>query len=65
VGATQSPTDDLRTATSALTHTLVENTSKVERSQIVRGLSLVSNAEIIADSLDLTSPALNDQVEGA
>jgi hypothetical protein len=44
---------------------LVENTSKVERSQIVRGLSLVSNAEIIADSLDFTSPALNDQVEGA
>jgi uncharacterized membrane protein YgaE (UPF0421/DUF939 family) len=65
VGATQSPTDDLRVATSALTHTLVENTSKVERSQIVRGLSLVSNAEIIADSLDFTSPALNDQVEGA
>jgi len=65
VGATQSPTDDLRTATSTLTHTLVENTSKVERSQIVRGLSLVSNAEIIADSLDFTSPALNDQVEGA
>lgn len=65
VGAPQSPTDDLRVATSALTHTLVENTAKVERSQIVRGLSLVSNAEIIADSLDFTSPALNDQVEGA
>ena len=65
VGAPQSPTDDLRGATLALTHTLVENTSKVERSQIVRGLSLVSNAEIIADSLDFTSPALNDQVEGA
>lgn len=63
VGALQSPTDDLRGATSALTHTLVENTAKVERSQIVRGLSLVSNAEIIADSLDFTSPALNDQVE--
>lgn len=63
VGATKSPTDDLRTAASTLTHTLVENTSKVERSQIVRGLSLVSNVEIIADSLDFTSPALNDQVE--
>ena len=63
VGATQSPTEDLRFATSTLTHTLVENTSKVERSQIVRGLSLVSNAGIIADSLDFTSPALNDQVE--
>ena len=63
VGAPQSPTEDLRVATSALTHTLVENTEKVERSQIVRGLSLVSNVEIIADSLDFTSPALNDQVE--
>jgi len=65
VGAKSSPTEDLRMATGALTHTLVENTAKVERSQIVRGLSLVSNAEIIADSLDLTAPALNDQVEGA
>jgi uncharacterized membrane protein YgaE (UPF0421/DUF939 family) len=65
VGAAKSPTDDLRSATSALTKILVENTSKVERSQIIRGLSLVSNAEIIADSLDFTSPALNDQVEGA
>ncbi len=65
VGAAQSPTDDLRSATSALTKVLVENTSKVERSQIVRGLSVVSNVEIIADSLDFTSPALNDQVEGA
>ena len=64
VGAIKSPTDDLRIATSALTQGLVENTSKVERSQIVRGLSLVSNVEIIADSLDFTSPALNDQVEG-
>jgi hypothetical protein len=63
VGATKSPTDDLRSTTSTLTQTLVENTSKVERSQIVRGLSLVSNVEIIADSLDFTSPALNDQVE--
>jgi hypothetical protein len=65
IGAINSPTDDLRIATSTLTQNLVENTSKVERSQIVRGLSLVSNAEIIADSLDFTSPALNDQVEGA
>jgi hypothetical protein len=29
----------------------------------VKGLSIVSNLEIIADSLDFTSPALNDQVE--
>ena len=63
VGASKSPTDDLRSATSTLTQRLVDNTFKVERSQIVRGLSLVSNVEIIADSLDFTSPALNDDVE--
>jgi len=63
VGAAKSPTDDLRIATDALTQTLVSNTAKVEKAQIVRGLSLVSNVEIIADSLDYASPALNDQVE--
>jgi hypothetical protein len=43
----------------------VVNSAKVEKAQIVKGLSVVSNIEIIADSLDFTSPALNDQVEGA
>ena len=65
IGATKSPTDDLRDATEALTQTLVANNSKVEKSQIVKGLSVVSNIEIIADSLDFRSPALNDLVEGA
>jgi hypothetical protein len=37
----------------------------VEKAQIVRGLSLVSNVEIIADSLDYASPALNDEVESS
>ena len=64
VGAKQSATDDLRDATDALTQTLVSNNEKVENAQIVKGLSVVSNIEIIADSLDYTSPALNDQVEG-
>jgi hypothetical protein len=64
LGAKQSPTDDLRIATEKLTQTLVENNKKVEKAQIVKGLSVVSNIEIIADSLDYTSPALNDQVEG-
>ena len=63
-GASKTPTDDLREATQALTQTLVTNNEKVERAQIVKGLSVVSNIEIIADSLDFTSPALNDQVEG-
>lgn len=65
IGASKSPTDDLREATAALTQTLVANSAKVERNQIVKGLSLVSSVEIIADSLDFSSPALNDQVESA
>jgi Aromatic acid exporter family member 1 len=65
IGASKSPTDDIRIATDALTQILVSNTAKVAKSQIVRGLSLVSNVEIIADSLDYVSPALNDEVEGS
>lgn len=65
VGATMSPTEDLRIATDALTQALVDNTSKVAKAQIVKGLAIVSNIEIIANSLDFTSPALNDRVEGA
>lgn len=63
LGSKESPTDDLRSATDALTQTLVANNQKVEKAQIVKGLSVVSNLEIIADSLDYRSPALNDQVE--
>jgi hypothetical protein len=65
VGASKSPTEDIRVATDALTQILVSNTAKVVKAQIVRGLSLVSNVEIIADSLDYASPALNDEVEGS
>jgi hypothetical protein len=65
VGAMQSPTEDLREATDALTQKLVTNNAKVEKAQIVKGLSVVSNIEIIADSLEYRSPALNDQVEDA
>lgn len=65
IGAPQSTTEDLRQATEALTQVLMANGAKVERAQIVKGLSIVSNAEIIADSLDFSSPALNDQVESA
>jgi hypothetical protein len=65
IGAKQSPTQDLRDATDALTQILMANNAKVEKAQIVKGLSIVSNLEIIADSLDYTSPALNDEVESA
>ncbi len=64
VGANQSPTEDLREATDILTQLLVAENRKIEKSQLVRGMSLISNIGIIADSLDFTSPALNDIVEG-
>jgi hypothetical protein len=64
VGSQSTPTEDLRTATNALTQALVANSAKVDRAHIVKGLAVVSNIEIIADSLDFTSPALNDRVEG-
>ena len=65
IGALKTPTQDLREATEALTHSLMGNSEKVEKAQIVKGLSIVANIEIIADSLDFASPALNDRVEGA
>lgn len=63
IGAAQSPTEDLREATDALTQKLVANNAKIEKAHIVKGLSIVSNIEIIADSLEYRSPALNDNVE--
>lgn len=64
IGAKQSPTEDLREAAATLTQTLMAAANKVDQGQLVKGLSLVSQIEIIADSLDHASPALNDQVEG-
>jgi uncharacterized membrane protein YgaE (UPF0421/DUF939 family) len=61
VGALKSPTDDLRDSTATLTKVLTSH--KVTQQQLVKGLSVVSNLEIIADSLDYKSPALNEQVE--
>jgi hypothetical protein len=34
----------------------------VEQEQIVRGLSIVANIDVIADSLDQNSPALKDVI---
>lgn len=59
-GAKTTPTEDIRLATAVLSdHLLATDT---DRAQVVRGLSIVANLEIIADSLDLSSPALNEQV---
>ena len=40
--------------------TLIEDGKDVDQEQIVRGLSIVANIGIIADSLDQNSPALTD-----
>jgi len=56
------PTDDVREAGSALAETLIEDGKDVDQEQIVRGLSIVANIGIIADSLDQNSPALTDVV---
>lgn len=57
-----SPTDDVREAGSALAEILIEDGKDVDQEQIVRGLSIVSNIDRIADSLDHQSPALNEVV---
>jgi uncharacterized membrane protein YccC len=57
-----SPTDDVREAGSALGETLIEDGKDVDQEQIVRGLSIVANIGIIADSLDHNSPALTDVI---
>ena len=56
------PTDDVREAGSALAQTLIEDGKDVDQEQIVRGLSIVANIGIIADSLDQNSPALTDVI---
>ena len=57
-----SPTDDAREAGSVLAETLIEEGDDVDQEQIVRGLSIVGNIGLIADSLDQNSPALKDVV---
>jgi hypothetical protein len=57
-----SPADDAREAGSALAETLIEDGDGVDQEQIVRGLSIVGNIGLIADSLDQNSPALTDVI---
>ena len=54
-------TQDVRSAGAALAESLMES-SAIDQDEMVRGISLVSNISIIADSLDESSPALHDVV---
>lgn len=56
----QSPTEDVREAGDDLAETLIEDGKDIDQDQIVRGLSIVANIGIIADSLDHNSPSLTD-----
>ena len=62
IAESRSATQDARIAGAALADSLMDSSDKVDQEQIVRGISLVSNISIIADSLDETSPALHDVI---
>jgi hypothetical protein len=55
-------TDDVRQAGAALAETLMEDAAKTDQEQLVRSISLVTNIDRIADSLDQSSPALTEIV---
>lgn len=58
----KSATTDAREASSALAESLIGEARDANQLQIVRGLSMVSNIDRIADSLDQNSPALREVV---
>ncbi len=62
IAESREATQDARNAGAALADSLMDSSDKVDQEQIVRGISLVSNISIIADSLDETSPALHDVI---
>ena len=53
-------TSELRLATSTLAEELIAQVNEMEMSQFARGISLVTNLERIADSLDLDTPAITE-----
>ena len=60
IADSRSATQDARIAGATLADSLMEASDDVDQEQLVRGISLVSNIGIIADSLDESSPALHD-----
>ena len=60
IADSRSATQDARIAGAALADSLMDASNEVDQEQLVRGISLVSNIGIIADSLDESSPALHD-----
>ena len=56
----ESVTEQLRLATSTLAEELISQVKNLETIQFARGISLVTNLERIADSLDLDTPAITE-----
>ena len=52
--------EDLRLAAAILAEELIAENDRIDQEEFVRNISLVSNMERIADSLDESSPALSD-----
>ncbi|CAB4789938.1 unannotated protein [freshwater metagenome] len=57
-----SQTEEMREAGASLVNLLFDSSAEDDPDQIVRSMSLVTNLERIADSLDQASPALTDVV---
>jgi hypothetical protein len=58
--ATDEIAEDLRNAGHVLAQELIKQRNELAQEVLVRTLSIVSNMQIIADSLDESSPALHD-----
>ena len=58
--ATDEIAEDLRNAGHVLAQELIKQRNELAQEVLVRSLSIVSNIQIIADSLDESSPALHD-----
>jgi hypothetical protein len=58
--ATDEIAEDLRNAGHVLAQELIKQRNELAQEVLVRTLSIVSNIQIIADSLDESSPALHD-----
>jgi uncharacterized membrane protein YgaE (UPF0421/DUF939 family) len=58
--ATHEIADELRRSAQNLANALIENIKAEQQEDLVRSISIVSNLEIVADSIDESSPALRD-----
>ncbi len=56
-------TGDMRQATAELAEQVLEETDNVEPENIIRGMSIASNIDRIADSIEMSSPAIHEVPE--